>query len=56
MEAEKRGIGLNDFNGDMRKGGRGGGPSGGGIYRPPGSKDPAQLDAGSYYDKVMFQI
>uniref|UniRef100_A0A3Q2DKT1 Trinucleotide repeat containing adaptor 6B n=1 Tax=Cyprinodon variegatus TaxID=28743 RepID=A0A3Q2DKT1_CYPVA len=56
MEAEKRGIGLNDFNGDMRKGGRGGGPSGGGIYRPPGSKDPAQLDAGSYYDKGGHSI
>ncbi|XP_038156931.1 trinucleotide repeat-containing gene 6B protein isoform X3 [Cyprinodon tularosa] len=56
MEAEKRGIGLNDFNGDMRKGGRGGGPSGGGIYRPPGSKDPAQLDAGSYYDKTLHLI
>ncbi|MED6267387.1 hypothetical protein CHARACLAT_011664 [Characodon lateralis] len=56
MEAEKRGIGINDYNGDMRKGGRGGGPSGGVIYRPPGSKDPAQVDPGSYYDKTVHLI
>ncbi|KAM4715068.1 LOW QUALITY PROTEIN: trinucleotide repeat-containing gene 6B protein [Anableps anableps] len=55
MEAEKRGMGMNDYNGDMRKGGRGGGPSGGMIYRPPGSKDPAQ-DAGSYYDKTLHLV
>lgn len=55
MEAEKRAMGMNDYNGDMRKAGRGGGgggPSGGGIYRPPGSKDPPQVEAASYYDKV----
>uniref|UniRef100_A0A3Q1GPC2 Trinucleotide repeat containing adaptor 6B n=1 Tax=Acanthochromis polyacanthus TaxID=80966 RepID=A0A3Q1GPC2_9TELE len=50
MEAEKRGIGMNDYNGDMRKGGRGGG---GMAYRPPGSKEAAPGDAGSYYEKVM---
>lgn len=50
MEAEKRAMGMNDYNGDMRKGGRGG-PGGGGMYRPPGSKDPPQVDAASYYDK-----
>lgn len=50
MDVEKRGIGMgmNDYNGDMRKGGRGGGMA----YRPPGSKEAAP-DAGSYYDKVM---
>lgn len=50
MEAEKRGMGMNDYNGDMRKGGRGGGV--GMAYRPPGSKEAAPGDAGSYYDKV----
>ncbi|XP_041829808.1 trinucleotide repeat-containing gene 6B protein isoform X2 [Melanotaenia boesemani] len=49
MESEKRGIGMSDYNGDMRKGGRGGGS--GLIYRPPGSKEAAPGDAGSYYDK-----
>lgn len=48
MEAEKRGMGMNDFNGDLRKGGRGGGVA----YRPPGSKEAAPVEAGSYYDKV----
>lgn len=50
MDAEKRGMGMNDYNGDMRKGGRGGG---GMAYRPPVSKEAAPGDAGSYYDKVM---
>lgn len=49
MEVEKRGMGMNDFNGDLRKGGRGGG---GVAYRPPGSKEAAIGEAGSYYDKV----
>ncbi|XP_023130615.1 trinucleotide repeat-containing gene 6B protein isoform X1 [Amphiprion ocellaris] len=53
MEAEKRGIGMNDYNGDMRKGGRGGGGGGGMAYRPPGSKEAALGDAGSYYDKTL---
>ncbi|KAM9716734.1 trinucleotide repeat-containing gene 6B protein isoform 2-T2 [Menidia menidia] len=52
MEAEKRGIGMNDYNGDMRK--RGGG--GGMIYRPPGSKEPAPGDSGPYYDKTLHLI
>lgn len=47
MDVEKRCMGLNDYNGDMRKGGRGGNP-----YRPPVSKEAAPVDAGSYYDKV----
>jgi len=51
MDMEKRGMGMNDYNGDIRKGGRGGGA--GMAYRPPGSKDAAPGDAGSYYDKVM---
>lgn len=50
MDVEKRCMGLNDYNGDMRKGGRGGG---GNAYRPPVSKEAAPGDAGSYYDKVM---
>lgn len=49
MDVEKRGMGLNDYNGDMRKGGRGGGMA----YRPPVSKEAAPGDTGSYYDKVM---
>ncbi|KAM6897694.1 trinucleotide repeat-containing gene 6B protein [Xenentodon cancila] len=50
MEVEKRGIGMIDYNGDLRKGGRGG--SGVGvIYRPPGSKEASPGDAGQYYDK-----
>lgn len=52
MEAEKRGMGMSDYNGDMRKGGRGGG-GGGMAYRSPGSKEAPPGDAGSYYDKVM---
>lgn len=45
-------MGLNDYNGDMRKGG--GGRGGGGmVFRPPVSKEAAPGDAGSYYDKVM---
>uniref|UniRef100_G3NL36 Trinucleotide repeat containing adaptor 6Ba n=1 Tax=Gasterosteus aculeatus aculeatus TaxID=481459 RepID=G3NL36_GASAC len=53
MDVEKRGIGMgmNDYNGDMRKGGRGGGMA----YRPPGSKEAAP-DAGSYYDKGGHSI
>lgn len=51
MDVEKRGMGINDYNGDMRKGGR----VGGGLpYRPPVSKEAAPGDAGSYYDKVML--
>uniref|UniRef100_A0A1A8MMS7 Trinucleotide repeat containing 6B n=1 Tax=Nothobranchius pienaari TaxID=704102 RepID=A0A1A8MMS7_9TELE len=56
MEAEKRGMGLNDYNGDMRKGGRVGGSGGGVIYRPPGSKEAAPVETGSYYDKGGHSI
>lgn len=49
MDVEKRGMGMTDYNGDMRKGGRGGG---GMSYRSPVSKEAAPGDAGSYYDKV----
>uniref|UniRef100_A0A8C5GER4 TNRC6 PABC binding domain-containing protein n=1 Tax=Gouania willdenowi TaxID=441366 RepID=A0A8C5GER4_GOUWI len=52
MEAEKRGLGL-DYNGDLRKGGRGGGAMG---YRPPGSKEAVSGDAGSFYDKGGHNI
>ncbi|RVE59337.1 hypothetical protein OJAV_G00187600 [Oryzias javanicus] len=50
MEMEKRG-GMSDYNGDLRKGGRGGV-----IYRPPGSKEAAPGDAGSYYDKTLHLL
>ncbi|XP_028263357.1 trinucleotide repeat-containing gene 6B protein isoform X2 [Parambassis ranga] len=50
MEVDKRGMGMNDFTVDMRKGGRGGGAM---PYRPPGSKEAAPGDAGSYYDKTL---
>lgn len=53
MEAEKRSMGMMDYNGDLRKGGRGGGSGGGVIYRPPGSKEAPPGDVGQYYDKVM---
>uniref|UniRef100_UPI003AAB16C5 trinucleotide repeat-containing gene 6B protein isoform X1 n=1 Tax=Centroberyx gerrardi TaxID=166262 RepID=UPI003AAB16C5 len=49
MDAEKRGMGMNDYNGDMRKGGRGVGMA----YRSPGSKEAGPGDAGSYYDKTL---
>ncbi|XP_030610385.1 trinucleotide repeat-containing gene 6B protein isoform X3 [Archocentrus centrarchus] len=52
LELEKRSMGMTDYNGDMRKGGRGGGMS----YRPPGSKEAAPGDAGSYYDKAGHNI
>lgn len=48
VEVEKRSMGMADYNGDLRKGGRGGM-----SYRPPGSKEAAPGDAGVYYDKVM---
>lgn len=53
MEAEKRSMGMSDYNGDIRKAGRGGGNGGGVIYCPPGSKEAAPGDAGSYYNRVM---
>ena len=49
MEGDKRGMGMNDYNGDMRKGVRGGSLP----YRSPGSKEAGPGDAGSYYDKVL---
>uniref|UniRef100_A0A3Q3E397 Uncharacterized protein n=1 Tax=Labrus bergylta TaxID=56723 RepID=A0A3Q3E397_9LABR len=49
MDVDKRGMLMNDYNGDLRKGGRGGG---GMSYRPPGSKEAVPGDPGSYYDKV----
>lgn len=54
MDAEKRGMGMTDYNGDIRKGGRvgGGGGVGGMSYRSPVSKEAVPGDAGSYYDKV----
>uniref|UniRef100_A0A669DE20 Trinucleotide repeat containing adaptor 6B n=2 Tax=Oreochromis niloticus TaxID=8128 RepID=A0A669DE20_ORENI len=54
IEMDKRGMGMTDYNGDMRKGGRGG--SGGVSYRPPGSKEAAPGDAGIYYEKAGHNI
>ncbi|KAG5832470.1 hypothetical protein ANANG_G00291500 [Anguilla anguilla] len=48
QEGEKRGMSLNDYNGEMRKGGRGGGA----VFRPHGSKDTGPGEPGSYYDKT----
>ncbi|XP_034045510.1 trinucleotide repeat-containing gene 6B protein-like isoform X2 [Thalassophryne amazonica] len=44
MEGEKRG--LNDYNGDMRRAGKGG------VYRMPGSKEMGPVDMGSYGEKM----
>lgn len=45
MEVDKRGI--TDYNGEMRRGGRGGGG-----YRLPSSKDMGSVDMGPYGEKV----
>ncbi|TKS91579.1 Trinucleotide repeat-containing gene 6B protein [Collichthys lucidus] len=45
MEGEKRGI--TDYNGEMRRGGRGGGG-----YRMPSSKDMGPVDMGPYGEKM----
>ncbi|KAJ3608353.1 hypothetical protein NHX12_025401 [Muraenolepis orangiensis] len=47
MEAEKRAMGMSDYNGDLRKGVRGGAMP----YRSPGPKEAGPVDPGSYYDK-----
>lgn len=54
MEGEKRGMGLNEYNGDMRKAGRGGGA--GAVFRPPGSKEVGACEPGPYYDKVVASV
>lgn len=51
MEGEKRGMGLSEYNGDMRKGGRGGGA--GAVFRPPGSKEVGACEPGPYYEKEV---
>lgn len=51
MEGEKRGMGLNDYNGEMRKGGQRAMGGGGMVYRSPGSKEMGPGDPGPYYDK-----
>uniref|UniRef100_A0A8C1XLK8 Trinucleotide repeat containing adaptor 6B n=1 Tax=Cyprinus carpio TaxID=7962 RepID=A0A8C1XLK8_CYPCA len=51
IEGEKRGMGLNEYNGEMRKGGRGGGA--GVVFRSPGSKEVGACEPGPYYDKVF---
>lgn len=45
MEGDKRGI--SDYNGELRRGGRGGGG-----YRIPGSKEMGPVDMGPYGEKV----
>lgn len=50
MDGDKRGI--NDYNGEMRRGGR----SGGGGYRMPSSKDMGPGDMGPYGDKVRVLL
>ncbi len=45
MEGDKRG--MTDYNGEMRRGGRGGGG-----YRIPSSKDMGPVDIGPYGEKV----
>ncbi|XP_050979979.1 trinucleotide repeat-containing gene 6B protein [Labeo rohita] len=54
MEGEKRGMGLNEYNGEMRKGGRGGGA--GAVFRSPGSKEVGACEPGPYYDKASGQL
>lgn len=49
MDVDKRCMGFNDYNSDMRKGVRGGGMN---AYRPGASKEMAPGDSSSYYDKV----
>lgn len=46
MDTDKRG--MSDYNGEMRRGGRGGG----GGYRMPISKDVGPVDMGPYGEKV----
>ncbi|XP_076856462.1 trinucleotide repeat-containing gene 6B protein isoform X2 [Brachyhypopomus gauderio] len=53
MDGDKRGMGLSDYNGEMRKGGRGGG---GGVFRSPGSKEAGPGEPGPYYDKMGGHI
>lgn len=47
LEGDKRGI--SDYNGEMRRGGRGGGG-----YRIPSSKDMGPVDMGPYGEKVKW--
>ncbi|KAG9338823.1 hypothetical protein JZ751_025260 [Albula glossodonta] len=56
MEGEKRGMTLSDYNGEIRKGGRGGASAGGGgggtVFRSPSSKEAGPGESGPYYDKT----
>ncbi|XP_053367087.1 trinucleotide repeat-containing gene 6B protein isoform X4 [Clarias gariepinus] len=49
IDGDKRAIGLNDYNGEMRKGGR---AAGGVVFRSPGSKETGPAETGPYYDKM----
>ncbi|XP_017338891.1 trinucleotide repeat-containing gene 6B protein isoform X3 [Ictalurus punctatus] len=53
MDGDKRGMSLSDYNGEMRKGGRGGG---GVVFRSPGSKEVGPAETGPYYDKMGGHI
>ncbi|XP_018594169.2 trinucleotide repeat-containing gene 6B protein-like isoform X2 [Scleropages formosus] len=46
LEGDKRGLSLGDYNGEMRKGGRGGA-----VFRSPSSKEVGPGEPGPYYDK-----
>nr|XP_023670236.1 trinucleotide repeat-containing gene 6B protein-like [Paramormyrops kingsleyae] len=50
LDGEKRGISPTDYNGEMRKVGRGGGGTGP-VFRP-GSKEACSAEPGPYYDKA----
>ncbi|KAM9462007.1 trinucleotide repeat-containing gene 6B protein isoform 2-T2 [Clarias gariepinus] len=50
IDGDKRAIGLNDYNGEMRKGGR---AAGGVVFRSPGSKETGPAETGPYYDKTL---
>ncbi|XP_051958577.1 trinucleotide repeat-containing gene 6B protein-like isoform X1 [Xyrauchen texanus] len=51
LEGEKRGMCLNEYNGEMHKGGRAGT-----VFRSPGSKEIGACEPGPYYDKTGGQL
>lgn len=56
LEGDKRGMSLSDYNGEIRKGGRGGvGGGGGAVFRSPSSKEVGPGEPGPYYDKVLLK-
>lgn len=53
LDGERRGMNLNDYNGDLRKGGRSGAGGGGLVFRSPNPKDVGPVETGPYGDKVV---